>query len=445
MSPHKKPEADPPLPHSLEAERALLGALLVREDGFELFGELVEPSDFFRAAHATIHKAMCELAAAGKAIDLVTLADLLRRGGALNDCGGPAYLASLADGVPRSANAAHYAGLVKEKARLRIAIKSARALLEKAYQGEQSAADLATDAAEALLDQGGAAMPGKPLRVSEFLSAAMESVEKAAAEAHGEVTGVGSGFHELDGMTAGFQPSDLILIAARTSQGKTALALNIARAAASSACVLFFSLEMSRVQLFTRMLSAEARVNHHNIRVGALVDAEWPKLADAITTLSGLNLFIDDTASIGVREVRARARQVRQQHGLGLIVVDYIQLMKGRGKFDTREQEVASFSRGLKAVAKELSVPVVALAQLSRAPEAGFGRKARRPELSDLRESGALESDSDVVLMIYRPEPKDGEEPPVELWIRKQRNGPVGKVNLSWDPDCVRFYDASMV
>jgi replicative DNA helicase len=232
----------------------------------------------------------------------------------------------------------------------------------------------------------------------------------------------------------------LILIAARTSQGKTALALNIARVAAASTCVLFFSLEMSKHQLFTRLLSSESQIDHHAIRVGSTKDADWHKIGNAIQAISDLNLYIDDSAHIGIREVRARSRQLRRDHGLGLIIVDYIQMMKARGKFDMRSEEVGSFSRGLKAIAKELEVPVVALAQLSRAGEAGYGRKARKPELSDLRESGSLEQDSDVVMMIYKPEGKDGDaDPPVELHIRKQRNGPTGMVRLYWDPECVRF------
>lgn len=437
-----------PLPHDLTAERAVLGAILVSPDALDIAVDILEPEDFFRAAHRRIFEGMMHLGENSQEIDFVTLRSDLSRTGHLDEIGGPAYIASLSDGVPRSANVEHYARIVRELSQLRAAIYTSNKLRAEAYASEKPSSELLADAAESLLDLSGASVAVKPVKLGDLIGPGMESLEKSAAEGGGAVTGTATGFTSLDEMTAGLHSGDLVLLAARTSQGKTSLAMNIARNVACSVNVLVFSLEMSKQQLFLRMLSSEARVNSHDMRTGDIKDADWPKLANALTTLSELNLFIDDTPSIGVREVRARARQLRTDKGsLGLIVIDYIQLMRGRGRFDNRQQEIGTISRGLKAVGKELAVPVIALAQLSRAMEAGPGKKARRPQLSDLRESGDLENDADVVLFIYRPEPKDGEEASdqAELIIGKQRNGPVGMVKVGWDASCVTFDNLSMM
>lgn len=436
-------QAEPGLPYSLEAERAVLGAILVAPEAFDRAANVLEPHDFFRDAHRRIYMACGLCAENAQAVDLITVAEALRRTGQMEEIGGPAYLASLTDGTPRSTNVVHYAGIVKEKARLRAAILTGEALVRQAYSGEKPAAEMVTDAAERLLDMGGAALPGKPVRVASLMTAGIEAIERSQASEGGYVTGLATGFEQLDEMTAGLQPSDLFLIAARTSQGKTALAMNIARYVAASQNVLVFSLEMSKQQLFVRLLASEARVDSHRLRTGYLADRDWPKISQAMQTLHDLHLFIDDTPGIGVREVRARARQLRaDEGGLALIVVDYLQLMRGRGNFDNRTQEIGTISRGLKGVAKELNVPLVALAQLSRASEAGPGRKARRPQLHDLRESGDLENDADVVLLIYRPETKDDDANALqvtELILAKQRNGPTGTVKVSWDASAVTF------
>lgn len=441
------PAGDPPVPVALEAERAILGAILVHNEALDKASEILEPADFYRQAHGRIFAAMLALGAAALAIDLLTLCDALRKAGDLEEVGGPAAIAALADGVPRSANAAHYAGIVKEKARQRSAIETGRRLVKAAQEGERPAAEIVTDAAEKLLEMGGAAMAGRPIRIRDLMSSGVEAIEKSQASEGGYVTGLPTGFTELDEMTAGLQPSDLILVAARTSQGKTALAMNIARYAASICNVLVFSLEMSRQQLFVRLLAAEARVNSHHLRTGSLAEEDWPRIAAAMQSLHDARLFIDDTPNIGVREVRARARQVRNEEGgLGLVVVDYLQLMRGRGRFDNRTQEIGTISRGLKGVAKELGLPLIALAQLSRAPEAGGGRKARRPQLHDLRESGDLENDADVVIMIYRPEAKDDERQDLaELILAKQRNGPTGSIKVAWSAACVSFDNFGML
>ena len=440
--------ADRPLPHDLQAERAVLGAVLVNSETIDVACDILDRNSFFRDAHGRIFEAMIALSEKGREIDLVTLVADLRRTGQLEECGGPAYLSSLADGVPRSANIEHYASIVRELSQLRAAIYTSNRIQREAYASEKTSADILSDAAESLLDLSGSAMAGKPTKIGDLVGPGMESLEKSASEGGGSVTGIATGFTNLDEMTAGLQATELVLVAARTSQGKTALAMNIARNVAFSLNVLVFSLEMSKEQIFLRMLASEARVDSHKMRTGYLKDSDWPRIATAISTIADLNLYIDDAHSIGVREVRARARQLRQDVGsLGLIIIDYIQLMKGRGKFDNRQQEIGTISRGLKAVAKELKVPVVALAQLGRGMEAGPGRKARRPQLSDLRESGDLEQDADAVIFIYRPEPKEDEAPSdqAELIIGKQRNGPTGTVKVAWDAACVTFDNLGMV
>lgn len=437
---------DRPLPHDLAAERSVLGAILISNDLFDDASELLEPEHFYREAHRRIFKAMTLMAEQGKEIDFLLLRSELSRTGDLEEVGGPAYIASLTDGVPKSANIKHYAAVVRERAQLREAIHTSRKLQAEAFASERSSAEMMSDAAEKLLDISGAIQSGGPVKLSELVAPGMEALEKSSAEGGGAVTGLATGFTALDEMTAGLQASELILLAARTSQGKTALAMNIARNIAFSQNVLVFSLEMSRQQLFLRMLAAEAGVDSHHMRTGYLADSDWPRIATAMGTLTDINLYIDDTPSIGIREVRARARQLRQQLGsLGLIIIDYIQLMKGRGKFDNRQQEIGTISRGLKTIAKELNVPLVALAQLSRAMEAGPGKKARRPQLHDLRESGDLEQDADCVVFIYRAEPKDDEPSDIaELILAKQRNGPTGTVKVGWNSSCVRFDNRSL-
>ncbi len=435
-----------PVPHDLEAERAVLGAILVNADAFDIAADLLEPGHFFRDAHQRVFRAMLAMQEASRSVDVLTLKAELQRTGQLDEIGGPAYLAALADGIPRSTNVKQYAGIVRELAQLRAAIETSEKLKAEAMAPERSSSEMLSDAAERLLDLSGSALAGKPTRLSELVAPGMDALEKSAAAGGGTISGISTGFAKLDEMTAGMHEGELWLLAARTSQGKTSLAMNIARHVSLSANVLVFSLEMSKQQLFLRMLASEARVNSHQMRTGYLHETDWPKLAEAIQLLSEVHLYIDDTPSIGVREVRARARQLRQDKGsLGLIIVDYIQLMKGRGRFDNRQQEIGTISRGLKAVGKELGVPVVALAQLSRAMEAGPGKKGRRPQLSDLRESGDLENDADVVLFIYRPEGKDDEAvDQAELIIGKQRNGPVGMLKVGWDASCVTFYGLDM-
>ncbi len=428
------------LPSNLEAERSVLGAILLHNEALAVLGDTLKAADFFRDAHRRIFASMLKLVEMQRPIELVTLREELKRTGDLEEVGGPAYISALVDGVPRSTNIAHYAAIVAEKSRLRSAIYTANKLSKMAYGAEERSADIVSAAAEELSAIGGSALEGQAVFLRDLLPAGMEALERAVQNKSGSVTGIRTGFSALDDMTAGLQPGDLTLIAARTSQGKTALAMNLARVIGESVPLLIFSLEMSKEQLFMRMLASESRVDSHRIRSGFLMDKDWTRIATAIETLNSLKILIDDHGNLTVRQFAARARQVKAHHGLGAIVVDYIQLMRGQGNFENRTQEIGTISRGLKAAAKELGVPVIALAQLSRAAEPQPGRKARRPQLSDLAESGSLENDADVVLLIYRPEPKDDEVLEVaEIIVAKQRNGPTGVVKLAWNREIVRF------
>lgn len=433
------------LPHNLEAERAVLGACMLSRDAIEVAAGILLGADFFRRAHGMIFDAIVALHEKGGEADLVTVK--ARLGKDLEEVGGPAYLSSLLDGVPRSTNTEHYAGLVKSAALSRQQIYIATKLTARAYD-QDDVADVASEAGEALAALAGEAVDGGPVAIRDVVFSAMEAIEKAHEPGSGIVTGVATGFRRLDELTAGLHPSQLVIIGARTSQGKTALALNIvsnvaaAGAAAGSGDVaLIFSLEMDRDELVMRMLATEAKVDSHCLRSGgAMTPADWSRLSQALGTVSGWNVLIDDATEVGVREIAARARKVQAERGLSLIVVDYIQLMTATGsrRYDNRTMEVGSFSRGLKRVAKKLKVPVVVLAQLSRGMEGHGKAKPRPPQLSDLRESGDLEQDADVVIFIYRP---DEDSDRGKLIVAKQRNGPKGEIDIYYDGAHVCFSD----
>ena len=421
------------LPHNLEAERCVLGSILIHNAAFNSAAELLDADDFFRDAHRRVFDRMVDLNERGEAIDLVTLKDELGRAGDLDAVGGPAYVAGLVDGVPRSTHVEHYARIVKEKATLRNLIFSANQILDTAYSGEDEADTVLDRAEQAIFSIADDKVHDGFVPLRDLVPGTFEAIEKIQGHT-GHVTGVPTGFPDLDEMTQGFQPSDLIIVAARPSMGKTSLVLNIAQhlGVKTKMTVGFFSLEMSKEQLFMRMLTGEAKVDSHKFRGGFLGERDYGELASALERLSEAKVFIDDSASIGVLEMRAKARRLKSEHGLDMIVVDYLQLMQGRGRFDNRTQELAAISRSLKGLAKELNVPVVALSQLSRAPES---RSDRRPQLSDLRESGALEQDADVVLFIFREEVYDDKpelEGLAEIIVGKQRNGPTGVVKLAF-------------
>ncbi|PYR79142.1 MAG: replicative DNA helicase [Acidobacteria bacterium] len=437
--------SDRTLPHSLDAEKSVLGAILIHNEAFNHAAELIDSRDFFRDAHRRIFEKMIVLSERGDAIDLITLKDELARSGELDEVGGPAYIASLADGVPRSANIEHYARIVKEKSTLRNLIYSANKILTTAYEAEQDADLILDEAEKSIFEIAEDRIREGFVPLRDLVQGSFATIEKLQQH-KGLVTGVPTGFADLDEMTSGLQRSDLILIAARPSMGKTSLVLNIAQhvGAQTDMTVGFFSLEMAKEQLFMRLLTSEARIDAHRFRSGHLSEKDYGRLSHALGTLAESRVFIDDTASIGVLEMRAKARRLKAEHGLHLLIVDYIQLMQGRGRFENRQAELASISRSLKGLAKELHVPIVALSQLSRAPET---RSDHRPQLSDLRESGALEQDADVVLFIFREEqyrddngqPNQAAEGIAEIIIGKQRNGPTGVVKLAFIKEHTRF------
>ena len=433
------------LPHNLEAERSVLGAILIHNDAFNQAAEHLDSEDFFRDAHRRVFDKMVNLNERGDAIDLVTLKDELGRSGDLDAVGGPAYIASLVDGVPRSTNVEYYAQIVKEKATLRNLIFSANRILDTAYNAQEDADALLDSAEQEIFSIADENLHTGFVPLRALVQDSFETIEKLQQH-KGVVTGVPSGFDDLDKLTSGFQPSDLVIIAARPSMGKTAFVLNIAQylGVQSDKSIGVFSLEMSKEQLFMRMLTTEAQIDSQKFRGSFLSEREYGELSAALGRLGDAKVFIDDSASISVLEMRAKSRRLKSEHGLDLIIVDYIQLMQGRGRFENRTLELAAISRSLKGLAKELSVPVIVLSQLSRATES---RSDRRPQLSDLRESGALEQDADLVMFIYReemyertPEEKKPEnENMAEIIIGKQRNGPTGTVKLAFLKQQTRF------
>ena len=433
------------LPHNLEAEKSVLGAILIQNEAFNHAAELIDSADFFRDAHRRIFEKMIALSERGDAIDFVTLKEELSRGGDLDEVGGPAYIASLADGVPRSANVEYYAKIVKEKSTLRSLIHSANKILVDAYEAEEEPDLLLDEAERAIFAIAEDRIRAGFVPLRDLVQGSFAVIERLQQH-KGMVTGVPTGFVDLDELTSGLQPSDLVLVAARPSMGKTSFVLNIAQhiGTTTDMTVGFFSLEMSKEQLFMRMLTGEARIDAHRFRTGYLSEKDYGKLSHALGTLAEARVFIDDTASIGVLEMRAKARRLKAEQGLNLLIVDYLQLMSGRGRFENRQAEIASISRSLKGLAKELSVPIVALSQLSRASET---RADHRPQLSDLRESGALEQDADVVMFIYREDqyraadgsPDQEAQGMAEIIIGKQRNGPVGTVKLAFVKEHTRF------
>jgi replicative DNA helicase len=435
---------DRTLPHNLEAEKCVLGAILINNHAFNQAAEVLDSEDFFRDAHRRIFDKMVVLTDRREPVDLVTLKDELARGNELEEVGGPAYISALTDGVPRSANVEFYAKIVKEKSTLRRLIQSANEVLGRAYDAEENADDLLDEAERSIFEIADQKMRTGFVHVGELAAGGYQLIEQLQAH-KGLVTGVPSGFLDLDTLTSGFQKSDLVIVAARPSMGKTSFVLNIAMHCGVEAgkTVGIFSLEMTKEQLFMRMLTSEARVDAHRFRGGFLGEQDYARIVDAFGRMHDAKVFIDDTPSLGILEMRAKSRRLKLEHGLDMLVVDYLQLMQGRGRFENRQQELASISRALKILAKELGVPILALSQLSRAPEA---RGDHRPQLSDLRESGALEQDADVVLFIFREEmySNDGEPRPemegiAEILIGKQRNGPTGTVRLAFLKQFTRF------
>jgi replicative DNA helicase len=430
------------LPHNLEAERSVLGAILVHNDAFNLAAQIVDSGDFYREAHRRIFDRMIALSERREAIDFVTLKEELSRGGHLDDVGGPAYVASLADGVPRATNVEYYARIVKEKATLRGLIDTAGRILSSAYEAEQDADTILDQAESAILAVADDRLKVGFVAMRDLVRDSFPKIEQLFEQKR-LITGVATGFVDLDEMTRGLQGGDLVIVAARPSMGKTSLVLNMAQhvAGVEERVVGFFSLEMSKESLFLRLLTSEAQIDSHRLMAGAIGGNDYHRISHALEKLNAMKLHIDDTANLGVLGMRAKARRLQAEHGLSLLAVDYIQLMSSRGRHENRTLELASISRSLKGLAKELNVPVVVLSQLSRAPEA---RSDHRPQLSDLRESGALEQDADVVLLIYRDDvynkdPNSPDAGTAELILAKQRNGPTGVVRLAFLREQTRF------
>lgn len=434
-------------PHHLEAERSVLGAILLDNEALVRVMEVLGPNDFYRDAHRIIYERMLECFEKGEPLDLVTLSNLLRARGQLDSVGGMDYLTMLVDQVPTAANAPYYAKIVREKAVLRRLIREASEILKQCYEDPADLEEFLDQVERSVFQVAENRTRKSFFPIKEIIQSSFETIE-SLYQRKSLITGVPSGFVDLDTLTSGFQPSDLIVVAARPSMGKTAFCLDVARYAAvvENIPVAVFSLEMSKEQIALRMLCSEAQVDGSLLRKGMLRDSDFPRLTQAAGVLSESPIFVDDTPGISALEMRAKARRLRAEKGVGLVIVDYLQLMRGRqGPDRSREQEISEISRSLKALAKELNVPVMALSQLNRRVEE---RGDKIPQLSDLRESGAIEQDADLILFIYRDEvynrsPDNPKKGTAEIIVGKHRNGPTGKVILTFLPQFATFENYS--
>jgi len=422
-------------PQNLEAEQSVLGGILLDNQGLNPVLEVITSRDFYSEAHRRIFEAMINLSDRGEPVDLITLSSILKDRTQLDKAGGAAYLAGLVDNVPSAANIAHYAKIVKEKAILRGLINTATEILGKTYAPGADVDTVLDEAEQAIFEISEKKIRPAFFPIKDIVKDSFRTIEDLYARKE-LITGVPTGFEKVDDLTSGLQDSDLIIIAGRPSMGKTAFALNIAEFVGihRGLPVCLFSLEMAKEQIAMRMLAATAKVDSQRIRKGFLGETDWPKLTTAAGILSEAPIFIDDTAAITVLEMKAKARRLKAEHGLGLVIIDYLQLMRSSAAKDSREQEISEISRSLKALAKELSVPVIALSQLNRKVE---DRTNRRPQMADLRESGAIEQDADVIAFIYRDEvynkaEDNPEKGMAEVIIAKQRNGPIGTVKLAF-------------
>ncbi len=430
-------------PQNLEVEQSILSAILIDNNTLPEVLEVVSEKDFYREAHRKIFAAMLDLFERNEPADLITITNILKEQGRLESVGGASYLAELVDTVPMATNAAHYAKIIREKATLRQLIERAASITTRCFEDRGDVEEVLDFAERSIFD----ISENKVRPAFHSLADILNDTYKAVEDAVGNkilVTGVPTGYHMLDEKTSGLQPSDLIVIAGRPSMGKTALALNIAQNASTQTGIPvgIFSLEMSKEQLSLRMLSSEARIDSSRMRGGFLSESDLARINRAAGTLYDLPIYIDDSPAISALEIRAKARRMKMEKGLGLVIVDYLQLMRGRASAERRDLEISEISRSLKALAKEINIPVVALSQLNRKVEE---RSNKRPVLSDLRESGAIEQDADVIVFIYRDEvynKKEGEaDRTSEINVAKQRNGPTGTVKLTFLDYCTRFED----
>jgi replicative DNA helicase len=426
-------------PQNLEAEQSVLGAILIDNNALPRCLEILDPEDFYKLSHRKIFFAMTDLFDKNEPIDLITLTDQLKKNDELEAVGGIAYLSLMVNMVPTAANVKYHSHIVREKALLRGLVQSANEIASKVYEDNLDAEDLVDYAERSIFKISDKRVKASFVTLKEVIRDSFEMIEQLYDKKE-TVTGVSSGFRDLDDLTTGFQKGDLIIVGGRPSMGKTAFALNIAQHVGLELKepVAIFSLEMAREQLAIRMLCAEAMVNSNSIRKGFIKKEDWHKLTSAASNLTGAPIFIDDTSGITVLELRAKARRLKIEHGLSLVIVDYLQLMRGKGSFERREQEISDISRSLKGLAKELSVPVIAVSQLNRSVEQ---RRPPTPILADLRESGAIEQDADVIIFLYRDEiyNKEAKKGHSEVIIAKQRNGPTGTVHLAFMSTCTRF------
>lgn len=433
--------ADRTPPQNIEAEQAVLGAVFLEQEALVTATEIIRPEDFYRTAHQRIFQTMIDISEKREPVDLVTVTAELEERKLLDEVGGVSYLTDLANAVPTAANVQYYASIVEEKSLLRKLIRAATQIVSDGYAQSEELSEILSNAERSIMEISQRRTDRSFRLIKDVLMETYEYIEMLSNR-QGDVTGVPSGYIDLDKMTSGFQNSDLIIVAARPSVGKTAFALNIAQnAAARAGCpVAIFSLEMSAQQLVQRMLCAEGNIEAHKLRTGKdLTDEDWQKLTMAIGTLSRAPIFIDDSPGITVNEIRAKCRRLKAEHNLGMVMIDYLQLIHGRGRTDNRQQEISEISRTLKGIARELNVPVIALSQLSRAVEQ---RQDKRPMMSDLRESGSIEQDADIVSFLYRDDYYDHESERkniIEILIAKQRNGPVGKVELMFLKEYNKF------
>ncbi len=438
VSSHKLP------PQNVEAEQSVLGGILIENDAINKVLEILTPEDFYRDAHRRIYNALINLSARDEPADLITLTNELRNIDQLDAAGGASYITSLIDSVPTAANIEYYARIVKEKSILRQLIQTSTEIITESYQDRSDVESFLDEAERSIFQISENRVRPSFYPIRDIVKQSFKTLERLY-EKKELVTGVPSGFKELDQMTAGFQPSDLIIVAGRPSMGKTAFCLNVVQYAAieKRTPVAIFSLEMSKEQLVIRLLCSEAHVEGTKLRTGFLSEGDWPRLTIAAGNLSDAPIFIDDSAALSILELRAKARRLKADQGLGMVIIDYLQLMRGRTRVESRQQEISEISRSLKAVAKELNIPVIAVSQLSRRTEE---RTGMRPQLSDLRESGAIEQDADLILFLYRDEVYNrSEDNPnrgkAEMIIGKQRNGPTGKIDLAFLSKFTTFKD----
>jgi len=432
-------------PQNLDAEMAVLGSMLLYEDAISTAVESLDRDSFYKDAHKKIFGAISDLYNANKAVDLITMTDELKRNGILDEVGGPSFLTALANSVPTAANINHYVSIVKEKSILRTLINSATRIVSLCYESDGNVDEVVDSAERFIFEVSSRKSQGSYLHLKEIVKDSIETIDRLyQKKAH--VTGIPTGFIDFDIKTAGLQASDLIVIAGRPSMGKSALAIGMAEYAGvvEKIPLAIFSLEMSKEQLVQRMLCSHARVDAHKVRTGYLATSDWPRLTAAAGKLSEAPIFIDDTPAISVMELRAKARRLKAHQDIKLIILDYLQLMRGSSNIENRQQEISEISRSLKALARELNVPVIAISQLSRAVEA---RTDHRPQLSDLRESGAIEQDADVVVLLLREEyyNPNAEQGVAEVIIAKQRNGPVGSLRLAFIKEYTRFENIARI